>query len=364
MKKYKYRKDITVNGKRHIIRANSLKELTEKEVRKRIQLESEPVIDSNMTLRDWADQCVQTYKTNQKDITRDKYIQRMQHCILDHIGDMPLKTIKPLHCQQIMNRQEGRSRTQINEVYQTLHFLFRHAVANNLLSKNPAEHIIKPKGKTRHRRALTASERRFFIQVGLQDRRYYFFMLMLFCGCRPSEAERVMGSDIRVLSNGLPALHIRGTKTDNSDRTVPVPEEFYECIKDIPADEYIARTDRGPITVNNRGRIWDSFCRQLNIEMGCKMYRNALVPPYPLAPDLVPYCLRHEYCTELARRGVDIRIAQKLMGHADIKLTANIYTNLNNDDIADVAEMLSKGDAPGDALKGTKRYKKDQKILV
>lgn len=72
------------------------------------------------------------------------------------------------------------------------------------------------------------------------------------------------------------------------------------------------------------------------------MYRNALVPPLPLAPDLVPYCLSHEYCTELARQGADVRIAQKLMAHSDIKLTANIYTNFNSDDILTAAKILAK----------------------
>lgn len=171
-------------------------------------------------------------------------------------------------------------------------------------------------------------------------------MLMLFCGCRPSEARAVMGYDIHILSNGLPALHIRGTKTANSDRVVPIPPEFYEYIRSTKPDEPVAMTAKGgPITENNRSRIWNSFTRQINIAMGCQTYRNALVPPYPLAPDLVPYCLRHEYCTELARRGIDIRIAQKLMGHSDIQLTANIYTNLNRDDIADIAAMLAQGAA-------------------
>ena len=74
--------------------------------------------------------------------------------------------------------------------------------------------------------------------------------------------------------------------------------------------------------------------------MGCKVYRNQLLPPYPLAPDLVPYCFRHEYCTNLARNGIDIRVAQKLMGHASIQMTANIYTNLDNSDIVEVAHIL------------------------
>lgn len=364
MKKYKYRKDFTVNGRRYIIRANSAKELMEKEVKKRIQIEQDGgVIDSSITLRDWADQCVETYKTKQKDITRKKYVARMEHCILKHIGDMRLKDIKPLHCQQVLNEQAGNSRTQVNEVYQQLRFLFRHAVANELIRKDPTEHIVKPDFTVGHRRALTATERKYFIQVGLSDRRYYYFMLMLFCGCRPSEAREVMGYDIRILSNGLPALHIRGAKTANSDRTVPIPPEFYEYIRDIPPDEPVAMTERGGrITENNRARIWSSYTRQINIAMGCKMYRNALVPPYPLAPDLVPYCLRHEYCTELARRGIDIRIAQKLMGHSDIHLTANIYTNLNQDDMADIAEMLAQGDAGVTHFDAPKRTKTTPKI--
>lgn len=344
MKEYKFRKTFTVDGRRYSVYADTQRELIEKETRKRIALENGDRIDSSMTLNRWAEQCVETFKTNQKAITREKYVNRMKSCILRPIGDMKLKDIKLIHCQRVLNEQAGKSKRHINEVNQIMQFLFKQAVANDLLNANPAEHVVKPAGTQGHRRALTASERRFFIKVGLQDSRYYYYMLMLFCGCRPVEAANAMGKDIRRLPNGLPALHIRGTKSRNADRVVPIPLELYEVIKDTPADEHIAQTESGgPISNTNRMRIWRSFCRQINIEMGCKMYRNALVPPYPLAPDLVPYCLRHEYCTDLARRGIDVRIAQKLMGHSDIKLTANIYTNLNNDDISDVAELLSNG---------------------
>lgn len=347
-KKYKYRSTFTVDGKRYSVYANTKKELMEKEIRRKIEIENNNhIVDSSMTLRDWAEQCIEVYKTNQKDVTREKYVLRMNSCVLQHIGDMRLKDIKPLHCQQVLNHQAGKSRRHISEVHQIMNFLFRHAVANNLIAKNPAENIVRPIGTQGHRRALTATERHYFIKVGLTDRRYYYFMLMLFCGCRPGEAVSAMGKDIQILPNGLPALHIRGTKTQNADRIVPIPDEFYQQIRKTPRDEYIAQTSRGKIPDNSRIRLWNSFTRQINIAMGCKTYRNALVPPYPLAPDLVPYCLRHEYCTELARQGVDIRTAQKLMGHSDIKLTANIYTNLNNDDIANVAMFLSQKGSTG-----------------
>ena len=149
-----------------------------------------------------------------------------------------------------------------------------------------------------------------------------------------------MGKDLS-MRDGYPLLHIRGSKTHNSDRFVPVPYELYDLIKNTPRNEYIACYSTGnKIKEEHRARLWRSYTRQINIEMGCKTYRNALVPPYPLAPDLVAYCLRHEYCTELARRGIDIRMAQKLMGHSDITLTANIYTNFDKNDIVNVAECL------------------------
>lgn len=365
MKKYKLRKDVLIEGKRYTIRADTERELIEKEVKKRMEVEAGTNrIDSSMLLKDWAVQCVETFKTGQKEITRTKYMNRMNSCILSKIGHMRLKDIKLIHCQRVLNDQAGKSKRHINEIYQMLQFLFKKAVANGLLKENPAEHVERPAGTEGHRRALTSTERRFFIEVGLRDRRYYYYALMLFCGCRPGEAAAAMGSDIVKLKNGMPALHIRGTKNRNADRIVPIPEEFYQHIKDIPKDEPIAMTEKGGrITENNRARIWNSFTRQINLAMGCKTYRNALVPPLPLAPDLVPYCLRHEYCTELARKGIDVRIAQKLMGHSDIQLTANIYTNLSNDDIADIAELL-EGAAQGAAQKGTKMTENDHLKVV
>ena len=75
--------------------------------------------------------------------------------------------------------------------------------------------------------------------------------------------------------------------------------------------------------------------------MGAKTYRNKIIGIEPVAKDLFPYCLRHEYCTNLARKGIDIRVAQKLMGHGDISLTANIYTHVDIDIIKIASESLS-----------------------
>lgn len=40
--------------------------------------------------------------------------------------------------------------------------------------------------------------------------------------------------------------------------------------------------------------------------------------------------LRHTYATLLHDAGIDLKLAQYLLGHSDIKVTANIYTHIQN----------------------------------
>ena len=91
---------------------------------------------------------------------------------------------------------------------------------------------------------------------------------------------------------------------------------------------------------DNKRRAWAHLCRLMNIDMGCKVYRNQLLPPFPLATDISAYSLRHTFCTNLQKRGVDIRTAQYLMGHADIQMTANIYTHVDFEIINQAAALM------------------------
>lgn len=52
--------------------------------------------------------------------------------------------------------------------------------------------------------------------------------------------------------------------------------------------------------------------------------------------------LRHTFATTLYHAGVDLRTAQKLMGHASIQMTANIYTHLEAADNLQVVSSLNR----------------------
>ena len=75
MKKYKYRKRFTYRGRSYNVYADSLVELGQKYAEKLNQLESGPeVINGSTSRNDWALKCIDAYKTNQKPVTKKKYL--------------------------------------------------------------------------------------------------------------------------------------------------------------------------------------------------------------------------------------------------------------------------------------------------
>lgn len=335
-------KSFTFNGKRYYVRASTEREALIKMANKQRDLEEGKVtVGANMTVRKWALMCFDTYKKpNVKPVTYKKYINRLENCILSIIGDMRIKDVRAIDCQRVVNNQEGNSKYQINQTVQFLNFIFTKAKLEKLIIENPAEGLVKIKGSTEKRRALTNEERKHFDIVTANNDDFMVFMLMINTGCRPSEAKEAEGRDV-IIKDGYPLLHIRGTKTENSDRYVPLSKEFYNRIKNIaPFSPIAPNFDGNKMTDDNFKRRWKSLKRELNISMGCRVYRNQLVPPFPLADDLVPYCLRHTFCTDLARKGIDVRITQNLMGHSDIRTTVEIYTHVDNSIIIQAAASI------------------------
>lgn len=339
-KKYKITKSVTIEGKRYFVHGDTETEVAAKLALKIRDVEEGRVVSGSMSVANWTKRCLDVYKPNVSEKYRKEMELRISKHILSEIGDLPLKSVKPLQCQEILNNQIGMSKSHITKLHQEMLFIFDKAVANQLILKNPAVECVKPSGTKGQRRSLTETERRHLLAVCEDDDRFVFFLLMLFCGCRPGEAMEAEGRDISIL-DGIPTLHIRGTKTENADRIVPIPADLYTRVKGAEPFQKLAANSAGhKHTPSSYKRLVNALKRALNISMGARVYRNKIVPPYPLAADFTPYMLRHTYCTDLQKNGVDVRAAQKLMGHADIRTTANIYTHQDNETFIQAADAM------------------------
>lgn len=343
MKKYKFNRSFTFEGKRYFVHGDSEKEVAEKIVLKKRDLEEgKVIIDKSMKVEDWAKICLNIYKPNISDHTKRNHDGILNRYILPVIGKMPLSQVKPLHCQQILNQLTGMSKDTISKTSQLLNLIFRTARDNQLLIVEPTNGIFRPDGTTKHRRAITEAERKALLSVCYSDFKFVPYLFMLLCGCRPAEALSVRANDIQSMDDII-VLHIRGTKTDNADRMVPLPLDFYSYLDKSGVkgfNLYSEKVSGGEHTENSYRNLTRCLKRQMNLEMGARTYRNALIPPLPLAEDFEPYCLRHTYCTDLKKAGVPLSIAKDYMGHADVATTANIYSHSDDDTLKMGASIL------------------------
>lgn len=345
-KKYPFRQTfIDEEGIRHDIRANSKKALEDKVIKLKSDLEAgyTPLKRNVLTVKKWADMCFEKYKADLDPNTYSIQKSCFDKWVGGNIGNMKLKDVKPLHCQDTMNRTAGHLASYtIRRVYQLMRFVFDKAVDNNLIRRNPAVRLSLPKGSKTSRRALTKYEEGICIRTVKKRPEYVFFLVMLMCGLRNSEVASLQGKDV-ILIEGERFIHVNGTKTKSAVRDVPCPDYLADRLPEVEPFQYMFTNQvGGKMNKPNYERLWKHFKKDMNIEAGCRTYRGALVPPYPIADDLCSYDLRHTFCTNLMKAGIDLRLAQKYMGHSDVKMTANIYSHADTESIVEGAKKLNE----------------------
>lgn len=345
-------KSFTFDGKRHFVRAETPEELAVKLYKKQKDLEDGRVaLSGNMTVKKWAETFLEEYKapTLKGRRSYETYKYRV-NLILSDIGHMSMRSVYPIHCQRILNRLDGKSQSHIDKVYQVLRQMFRAAKRNRIIATDPTEDLIKPKGSKGTHRAITDEERRYTLAVADKHKSGLWVLIILYCGLRPEETTLIQGGHIQ---DDL--LKIPGTKNENAVRIVPIPSALQEKLPVLAPDEFLFKNNSGGrLTDSGRAALWKAFKRQMNIEMGSKVYRNQVIPEnvkevslgakpiYKVADDLTPYCYRHTYCTDLQAAGVPINVAKELMGHSDISLTANIYTHFSDTSFKAAQEAIEK----------------------
>lgn len=95
---------------------------------------------------------------------------------------------------------------------------------------------------------------------------------------------------------------------------------------------------QGYITIDGHTFRWEAKVYEQGSIFGMWNSHVVSLVPFPLHPHM----LRHTYATTLYRARVDLRTAQKLMGHSSIQVTADIYTHLEQEDSLHVADKLNE----------------------
>lgn len=400
MKKAKdgfYRKTFTYEGKRYGARANTQEQLFEKIVQMKAELKNgTKVVNENTLIKQWAYEWLETYKKDGvRPGTYDRYKRNIDNVIIPAIGNMRIKDVQQIHLQRIMNRLKGYSKDHTQKIQHMIYNIFERARKSRMISNNPADDLELPlTGLEASHRAITQEERKHILQLCETHRGGLWVLTMLYCGLRPGETIPLTWADIdfkRAVLKVTKAYEratrdFKSPKSKAGIREIPIPAALFEKFKaaypeDKPYDFIFQQCDntkaRKPNgkhhTETSLNRLWRDFKTCLDLSMGATyeergQRKKTHIIVSAVSDDLVPYCLRHTYCTDLEAAGVPINVAARLMGHANILLTSKIYTHKSDAAFESAAAAINRycaentvaGDT-GDTLSDTSKPENNRK---
>lgn len=342
-------------GRRIYVYGNSPEQAKENAIKRKALLEHGIVENrNNTTVSEWANKWLKDYKQDAVSSAVFKNTEGiMNNHILSELGSMRLKDVTAADIRRLMNKKSHFSESHQRKIAQIILQIFGSAVENDIIDKLPTSKIkIATTSRESRTRAITDEERSLTLKVaekypdlGLQ------FLIMLFCGLRPQEVGRLQMKDYDRSTQTLTVRRARkadgstdAPKSKSGNRDIPVPNYLAERLNqlDKKPNEYICTSAQGrPLTRSSHQRAWKKFKRLMDIENGAEVFRNHVVES-TLAEDLHPYDYRHTYCTDLQDAGVPITVAQRLMGHSDIKMTAQIYTHHTPKSFEDARAKIEK----------------------
>lgn len=252
----------------------------------------------------------------------------------------------------------------IDGVHTVLHQILSMAVDDAYIRRNPADNVLKELKqvlhlKTEKRRALTKQEQDLFLNYLRKTPQYQHwypvFAVMVGSGLRVGEAVGLRWCDIDLDDGIIDVNHtlvyyrhavngcycnVHTPKTVNSNRQVPMlgivraaflQERQYQEENNIRCTAAVdGYTDF--IFVNRYGNpqhqgTLNKALRRIIRDCNDEILLKAKKKNPLLLPAFSCHILRHTFTTRLCEAGVNVKVIQETLGHADVSTTLNIYAD-------------------------------------
>ncbi len=240
----------------------------------------------------------------------------------DWFGDIPIKEIKPLDIQRILDDLASKKYSQqtVRVQRNVLNLIFKYAILREYIDVNPVDSTRVPRNLNKSKRTVPEQSDIDAILSSTDKDFGLFAYLLLLTGCRRGEALALQWKDFdgdvahiykQVTYSGdnqnQPVL-TEHTKTEAGIRDVFIPDVLKEKLKPTSPDDFVFG-GKAPLTKSSFRKKWDRYVKETGI-------------------NLTPHQLRHAYATFLYESDVPVKEAQQIMGHASVKVTQDIYTHI------------------------------------
>ena len=255
---------------------------------------------------------------------------------------MKIQKITEEHLKDYLNSLTSKySNSSIRKVYGLLNATFRRAVARGYIVRNPfdnKEEMQRPQSKKKDKKvkALTLEEQqKLEATLKVYNNATYknIIRLALYTGMRSGEILALKISDIDLRNK---VIHIQRTLTKDINAKTIIGEDTKteDSVRDIVIDEVVERILKDSISLfqfnennllflrNNKlitnaqvNIAFKKLCKQDNINAGYNVNFHML---------------RHTYATRCIESGMPAEVVQKKLGHHDVEITINTYTDIFN----------------------------------
>lgn len=346
------------NGKTYHVYGRSAEELNRKEREKREDLETGRQSRDNPTLYQYYEvfTSARRDKVSGNTMRTNRYL--FSYCakvvisgINKPLGEMRIRDITPKDILQVQAAivQGGRSTTTANHAMAHLKHIFREAVKDETIDRNPCIVISKIKrteaeARDTIHRALTPGETKAFFEAAKENYYYNALLMLLQTGLRIGELAALTETDI---DTGKGLLHISRTitKTENGLAVMGDSTKTPKGRRDIPINTEIARIIKAQKAMNRdlfgntavlfrsiEGAYLDAPILNGEIERIC---RAAGVERFTC------HALRATFATRfIEQRPQDYKVLSELLGHSNINITLDLYTHTMNETKAEAMKEL------------------------
>lgn len=332
---------------------------TQKEVKEKLEqfkkqyLMDHIQVDDKTTVEEWFYTYIFEYKQNKiKPSSFERYEGIYRNYILgSSLGKTKLcklnvTTIQKYYNYLLNNNTPGATIKSIN---QHLKPCLGEAEKQDYINKNYAKLVELPKIKKEDTlEILTINQQKQFLQAIKGHKLEVLFLIALGTGLRLGEILGLKWEDIDFNNSTLSVKRSlkrvsfinkdltkeykvieQEPKTSNSYRTVPIPKDILIKLKEHKKTQNKEILKYGNL-YNNNSYI---FCNKLGYPLDSKQpTRNlqSILKKLDIEP-IKFHGLRKTYATRLFEANVQPKTVQSLMGHSDISITMNIYTQVMED---------------------------------
>ncbi|MCM1064261.1 MAG: site-specific integrase [Eubacterium sp.] len=294
-----------------------------------------------MTVSAWFGYWIENIKSiNAKKNTVANYKARFRASIEPVLGNMLLKDVLPLHCQNVLNQMviSGHKNATISLTRTAMKMLFEDAVENDIIVKNPVNKTVNcTQGQdSMEKTAMSPEIQRVFLEAAKDSRYYWQYAFVLQTGLRVGEMVGLKWSDIdfdnRIMTisrtmNQLDGDWVVGSpKSKAGTRQIPLTDEALSILKAVKEKRVSA--DVVPIQfhdtvfVSRKGNPVDNSSYNAALRKICD---DAGIPHISM------HTLRHTFATRCIEGGMMPKTLQVILGHSKINVTMEIYVHVMED---------------------------------